>query len=190
MTIIRTAFTPYHIIKCIDYTRKTNFTYYSIQLIRIKNAQSDDNKRTEQIQVFDDEKIELRFLNKDTKIDRKITVDNNNILLSFDNPNNEHKVTISIDKEGQMLVNTTADCKFNVGKNVEIKNNENCVIEMDEKICIKNDYGSLFTLLNNLYTKLRSIFVVDSKGMISNGQAWADSFITGQDQTTLQKMMR
>ena len=101
-----------------------------IQLVRIKNSQSDDNKRTEQIQVFDDDKIELRFLNKDTQVDRKITVDNNNILLSFDNPANKHKVTISIDKNGQMLVNTTADCKFNVGKNVEIKNDNNCIIEM------------------------------------------------------------
>lgn len=161
-----------------------------IQLVRIKNSQSDDNKRTEQIQVFDDDKIELRFLNKDTQVDRKITVDNNNILLSFDNPTNKHKVTISIDKNGQMLVNTTADCKFNVGKNVEIKNDNNCIIEMKDKICIKNNYGSLFNLLNNLYNNLRSLYVIDGTGMVSNGQAWADSFITGQDQTDLQNMMR
>lgn len=160
-----------------------------IQLIRIKNAESNDSKRTEQIQLFDDDKIELRFLNKDTKVDRKITIDNNNILLSFDNPKKKHNVKISLDCNGQMTVNTTADCKFNVGKNVEIRNEKDCVIEMSDKISIKNNVGSLFKLLNNLYENLKHINVVDGSGNVSNGLEWASTFVH-QDQFTLKGMMK
>ena len=77
----------------------TDFTIEKprLQLSRFKvNEHSDekDEKREEQVEVFDDEKIKLQFLNKDTKVDRWLSFDNDKIDLQFDDPDNKKNHTL------------------------------------------------------------------------------------------------
>lgn len=51
-----------------------------------EHSEDKDDIREEQIEVFDDEKIKLQFLNKKTKVDRWLQIDNDMMEMQFDDP--------------------------------------------------------------------------------------------------------
>lgn len=114
-----------------------------VQISRITNNDGDDEKREEQIEVFDGDKIQLQFLNKDTKIDRKLTLDNDKADLQFDDPDNNKNLSLQLNNSDNFIdLNLTKDSTTNQVKIEEDK----ITINANNKATIKLDKDGNITI--------------------------------------------
>lgn len=74
-----------------------------LQLSRFTQKDHDDSIREEQIEIFDNEKIKLQFLNKDTKVDRWLTIDNDKMELQYDDPEGKKNHTLQFDNTNHSM---------------------------------------------------------------------------------------
>lgn len=101
-----------------------------VQLCRITNADHNDDEREEQIQLFDTEKIQLKFINKKTNVDRVLQFDSSQANLYFDDPDNKKKFSLQYDNDAE----TTTINQSNTDKSFvrELSfTNDNTVLKAD-----------------------------------------------------------
>ena len=106
------------------------FTKDYSKIFRYKNDENNDDERTEQIQVFNDEKVELQFLNKKTKIDRTLTFDDDKIQLQFSDPEG---------KKNHVLEFNNTDKKMTLDFKNDDSQKDHYLIFEDSKITLKMD---------------------------------------------------
>lgn len=161
-----------------------------------EKTENRDDTRTEQYLVLDDDKVELRFLNKKNKVDRILSFDNEQMKLQYDDPDKKNNVTIIIGRDGTINIDATKDANINIGgnakvvvdKDINIKNNKGCQINMGNKFSINNNNGDLFTLLNRLYEELIKLVTIDTEGKLATASPKWSQFAV-RDIMTLKALM-